>query len=116
MMEIVVHTILNNHLYQMDGKVFRQKAGGPIGLEITGVLSRLVMLWWDKVFLNTLDKVGVNMIMYKRYVDDGNMVLDATEVGARMVGGKVSRNPESIEEDEDIPADKRTAKQIPSCL
>ena len=42
--EIAVSTILSNHLYQMDGKVFRQQAGGPIGLEITGVLSRLVVV------------------------------------------------------------------------
>ena len=30
-MEIAVRTILSNHLYEFDGKVFRQQSGGPIG-------------------------------------------------------------------------------------
>ena len=111
-MEIAVKTILSNHLYQMDGKVFRQQTGGPIGLEITGVLSRLVMLWWDKMFLHKLDKLGILMMMYKRYVDDGNMILDAVPVGARIVDGKLSILPEAIQEDYGIPADKRTAGLI----
>ena len=53
--------------------------------------------------------------MYKRYVvDEGNMVLDATKIGARIVGGKLSIKPESIEEAEGIPADRRTAKLVRS--
>jgi hypothetical protein len=35
-MEIAVKTIIENHLYQFDGSVFRQKDGGPIDLEING--------------------------------------------------------------------------------
>ena len=35
-MEVAVETIMENHLYQFDGRVYRQKDGGPIGLEITG--------------------------------------------------------------------------------
>ena len=31
-LQIAVRTILSNHLYQMDGKVYRQQEGGPIGL------------------------------------------------------------------------------------
>ena len=46
-MEVMVDTIMSNHLYQFDSRVSRQVEGGPIGLEITGVLARLVMLWWD---------------------------------------------------------------------
>ena len=111
-MEIAVKTILSNHLYQMDGKVFRQQTGGHIGLEITGVLSRLVMLWWDKMFLHKLDKLGILMMIYKRYVDDGNMILDAVPVRARIVDGKLSILPEAIQEDYGIPADKRTAGLI----
>ena len=111
-MEVVVKTIISNHLYQMDGKVFRQQAGGPIGLEITGVLSRLVMLWWDQQFLGKLEKLGIVMMLYKRYVDDGNMALQAVQVGTRIIDGKVSILPEAIQEDSGIPADSRTARLI----
>ena len=110
--EIAVSTILSNHLYQMDGKVFRQQTGGPISLEITGVLSRLVMLWWDKVFLDKLDKLGIAMMLYKRYVDDGNMALQAVQMGTRIIDGKLSILPEAIQEDSGITADCRTARLI----
>ena len=40
-MEVVVDVIMSSHLYQFDGRVYKQLTGGPIGLEITGVLSRL---------------------------------------------------------------------------
>ena len=33
-MEVAVITIMENHLYQFDGKVYRQSEGGPIGLEV----------------------------------------------------------------------------------
>ena len=42
-----VETIMGNHLYRFDGKVYRQVEGGPIGLELTGVVADLVMLWCD---------------------------------------------------------------------
>ena len=109
-LEVEVKTILSNHLYRMDGKVYRQQAGGPIGLEITGVLSRLVMLWWDKVFLEKLDKMGINMVMYKRYVNDGNLALEAVPAGARFAKGKISVHPECIQEDFGTATDKRTAR------
>ena len=47
--EIAVQTIMESHIYQLDGKVFQQKDGGHIGLEITDVLAQLVMLWWEKL-------------------------------------------------------------------
>ena len=82
-MEVAVLTILSNHLYQMDGKVYKQQAGGPIGLEITGVLARIVMLWWDRAFLKKIDTLGLDMLMYQRYVDDGNMACRAVKPGVR---------------------------------
>ena len=47
-METAVRTVMKNHLYRFDGQVFKQTSGGPIGLELTQVLARLVMLWWDE--------------------------------------------------------------------
>ena len=44
--------------------------GGPIGLDFTGVLARMVMLWWDNEYLAKLSELGIKMEMYKRYVDD----------------------------------------------
>ena len=60
-MEIAVDTIMSNHLYQFDGKVYMQNDGGPIGLEMTGVLARLVMLWWDREYLGRLKNLGLEL-------------------------------------------------------
>ena len=54
------------------------------------------------------------MILYKRYVDDGNMVLEAVNVGERFVDGKVSIQPEAVHEDFGVPADRRTARLVRS--
>ena len=38
-----VRTCMENHVYCMGDRVFLQKAGGPIGLELTGAVSRAFM-------------------------------------------------------------------------
>ena len=64
-------------MYQIDGKVFLQTDGGPIGLELSGSLARVIMLLWDQELLRRLDKAAANtswdLFAYLRYVDDGNM-------------------------------------------
>ena len=69
MMEIVVHAIISNHIYQFDGKVFKQQKGGPIGLEVSGFLAILVMLWWDRVFVDKLRRMEIDLLMYNRFYD-----------------------------------------------
>ena len=112
--EIAIHTILSNHMYQMDGKAYKQESGGPIGLEITGVLARIVMLWWYKEFMKKMKVLKLDLWMYKRYVDDGNLGVEVPEPGTRFVRGRLSILPEALEEDELIAADIRTAKLVKS--
>ena len=111
-MEIAVLAIMENHLYQFDGKVFRQREGGPIGLEVTGVLARLVMLWWDREYLKKLRELGLELDFYKRYVDDGNMGSKPMKPGVRLIDDKLSILQEAIDEDEHLPADLRTARLL----
>ena len=92
--------------------MYRQEKGGPIGLELTGVLARMAMLWWDKAYMIKLKQLGIEMAMYKRYVDDGNMVVESVEPGTRFQDGKLSVHQEALAEDQEIPADKRTAKVL----
>ena len=113
-MEIIVDTIMSNHYYQFGGKVFKQVEGGPIGLEITGVLARLVMLWWDGKFLSKLGTLGIDLEFYLRYVDDSNMSAWALTPGTRFVDGQLSILEEFVGSDKLIPADKRTASVLRS--
>ena len=62
-MEVAVRTILSNHLYQFDGRVYKQQSGGPIGLEITGVLARCAMLWWDRAYLRKLKQLEIDLML-----------------------------------------------------
>ena len=88
-----VQTIMTNHLYQFDKKVYRQVEGGPIGLEITGIIADVVMIWFDQLFLKKAEEAGYSVLLYKRYVDDINLVVssmfpfvrgEASEVEAEM--------------------------------
>ena len=108
-MEVMVDTIMSNHIYQFDSRVFRQVEGGPIGLEITGVLARLVMLWWDGKFLAQLQKLKIPVWLYLRYVDDYNLAIWAFPPGTRIQEGKLTIQQEEIENDLLIPDDRRTA-------
>ena len=37
------------------------------------------MSWWDKQLINRLEEVGIEVMLYKRYVDDINIVLVAPD-------------------------------------
>ena len=69
-MRIAVLTLFRTHTYGFGGKVFLQKAGGPIGLRSTCAIARLVMVWWDEELLELLVKNNVITNGEARYVDD----------------------------------------------
>ena len=77
-----VQTTLSSHTYKVGDEIFLQMAGGPIGLELTGALSRPFMLRWDKLYLKKVKKAGVDMKLYERYADDSNQVAIAPPPGA----------------------------------
>ena len=63
---------MKNHVYTSDKQIKLQSKGGAIGLELTGVLAQLFMVWWDRQFKVKMDENGLRLRMYKRYVDDIN--------------------------------------------
>ena len=64
-------------------KYYRQKAGGAIGLRLTGVVARIVMDRWAREFLVTLGRAGMDVHMLRKYVDDVNLLLSLVEKGYR---------------------------------
>ena len=40
--------VMKNHIYNFDNKLRKQQKGGASGLELTGLLARIYMVWWDK--------------------------------------------------------------------
>jgi hypothetical protein len=72
---LIVETI-TNHGYQYDSKIFKQEEGGAIGLEIVGVVANVYMCWWDKQLIQRTAAENLQLEVYKRYVDDCNIVVD----------------------------------------
>ena len=79
--KIDIKVVMNGHVYKFNGETKQKEEGGAIGLEITGEIAGVFMQWWDKQMNMKLEENGVRVKMYKRYVDDINIIvsLDPTE-------------------------------------
>ena len=72
---VAVRYIMRNHIYMFNKEARRQRKGGPIGLGLTGDVAQVLMCWWDERVIERLKEKGMDVVMYKRLVDDINMVL-----------------------------------------
>ena len=78
-----VQTAMSCHTYKIADDIYQQMAGGSIGLELTGAVSRPFMLRWDQLYRANIKKAGLNLTMYERYVDDSNQVAVVPPPGAK---------------------------------
>ena len=69
-----VDVTMASHVYIVGDTIFLQADGGPIGLELTGALSRPFMMRWDRLYLTKVQEAGIQMLLYTRYVDDSNQI------------------------------------------
>ena len=67
--------IMKNHVYEFDNKIHKQEEGGAIGVELTGDLAKVFMVWWTKQFLQKARQGGEEIKLYKTYVDDINIAM-----------------------------------------
>jgi hypothetical protein len=112
-MEILVRKIMENHLYSFNGKIMEQKEGGPIGLELTGALARLVMMWWERKMMEKMRRLKIVIELYKRYIDDMNVL---TEVNRNKKldeeGELIEKTVQEIEEEIEKEDDELTMELI----
>ena len=111
---MVLKALFETHTYEFAGVVRRQTRGGPIGMEITGVVAQIFMLWWDRQFTNKLEQINIRPRLHERYTDDTNMATKRTEIGARYDGVNMVITEESRNQDEGMPDDERTMKFLQS--
>ena len=64
-LKIVLSFIMKNHVYTFNKQIKLQSKGDAIGLELTGVLAQLFMVWWDRQFKIKMDENGLRLRMYK---------------------------------------------------
>ena len=58
-MKTAVLAIFKTHTYSFGSKFFLQIKGGPIGLRSTCCVARLVMMWWDDMLVEAVEKLGL---------------------------------------------------------
>ena len=109
---VVLHELLETHTYDFAGEIRRQEEGGAIGMEITGVVAQIFMVWWDRQLVRKLNEVNIQLNLHERYVDDTNAVTKQTPRGARYDGERITITEAATIEDENIPDDERTMKLI----
>ena len=74
-LKVTVLFVMKNHVYKCDGKIRKQRNGGPIGLELTGDLAQVMMIWYDEQLKERVSQAGHAIRLYTRYVDDITMAL-----------------------------------------
>ena len=79
------------HEFAFDGKIIRQKSGGSIGLDLTGVVADIYICHWDELFKQKLLDSQIIMMMYKRYKDDMNFAAKIQQkVGKNIKNGRTT--------------------------
>ena len=113
-LEMMTLACVENHTYLFKEETRLQMKGGTIGLKVTQALARLYMLWWDSQFLRLAGEAGAQIAMYKRYVDDTNIIIEGLEPGRRWAEEqkRLVLEQDRIEEDETESMDVRTAREI----
>ena len=62
--------VMSNHFFSINGQIYKQRDGSPIGMDLSVEGASIYMTLWDKKFMNKLRKLGICLGLYKRYVDD----------------------------------------------
>ena len=84
-----MQVVMTNHDYVFNGEIRKQSKGGPIGLDLTGSIAQVFMMWWDAEFKRRLSALEMDLMMDKRYVDDINLALPPIAPGTQYVDGEL---------------------------
>eukprot|EP00794_Sanderia_malayensis_P013423 gene13423-14802_t len=113
-LRIGLEVVMENHVYKFDGSIHRQQRGGAMGLELTGNLAQVFMMWWDCTFKSRLSDLGIVTRLCKRYVDDVNMAAGEVPAGTRFIEGQLVVDEMAIESDLLVPGDRQTMEVMKS--
>ena len=79
--EVMIIRTMGLHDYLYDGQIYRQKCGGSIGLDLTGVVSDIYMCEWDKELICKIEGNSMRVQSYKRYKDDVDLIIEERRLG-----------------------------------
>ena len=76
MIQLGVRECFRHHCYRFKGDYFVQLEGGPIGLDLTGVVAELVMEDWNERFIKKMSENKIEILMDDIYVDDQDLLVE----------------------------------------
>ena len=103
-----VKLVMRSHVYTNNDTIRLQQLGMAIGSTATAEEAKLVMLEHDRILWENCHIAGLVKIASGRYVDDENPVLKPVQFGERLIDDKLVICPEFIQQDKQVPHDKRT--------
>ena len=72
----LISFIMDNHVYTVGDKMYKQSSGAPIGYDISRVLSRIAMIYFDDAFSKQIQENNMELQLHQRYMDDQNIAVD----------------------------------------
>ena len=88
-MHTAVLTLFKTNCYTFGGKFYFQMQGGPIGLRLTCCIARMVMMLWDKQFLEKMSRSNITLEEKQRYMDDIRLWCYSIRLGWRWNAGEL---------------------------
>ena len=73
--------VFRNHFYMFKNNIYLQSDKGPIGLRFSGSLARNILIYFDFEFIRITKQLKIELLLYKRYVDDINYCLEKIKLG-----------------------------------
>ena len=109
-----VYKVISYHFYNFKGKTYKQGAGGAIGTEIAGEISKVYMNRWDQKLVRRLKLLGIMVQLYKRYVDDTLILFDTLKPGVIYdpCANKLKHCPDQEVRDEVVSQDVRNMRVV----
>ena len=77
----MIRKTMDLHDFCFDGRIYRQRSGGAIGMDLTGVIADVYMCKWDRQLLESMERNRMRCRMFKRYKDDSNMCVNSVRKG-----------------------------------
>ena len=66
-MRTVLKVLMETLTYEFANAIRRQRRGGAIGMELTGFVAQIFMVWWDKKNYGTWTCILSFMKIYRRH-------------------------------------------------
>ena len=109
-LERLINMSMGNHIYCFNNINRIQSEGGATGLDETGELADLLMLWWIDEFLAALKKLNLNLDLLTLFKDDLGVITDKIPIGMDLdlIEGKLV--PKEAQNTVEISEEQHTAK------